>query len=64
MCRLPVELMARIIELVQQPLPKAGDPKAERKDLCQNELASFMRVSKVSDLPFPSPIICDLWLMI
>jgi hypothetical protein len=64
MCRLPVELMARIIELVQQPLPEVGDPKAERKDLCQNELATLMRVSKVSHLPFPSSIICDLWLMI
>lgn len=63
MCRLPVELMARIIELVQQPLPEVGDQKAERKDLCQNELATFMRVSRVSNLPSPSPIVCDVWLM-
>jgi hypothetical protein len=47
MCRLPVELMTRIIELTRQPLPEAGDETVTRKTLCQNELASFMRVSKV-----------------
>lgn len=47
MRRLPIELMTRIIELVHNPLPEAGDVLATRKTLCQNELASFMRVSKV-----------------
>jgi len=48
MCRLPVELMVRIVELVRQPLPEIGDPKATMKELCQNNLASLMRVSKVT----------------
>ena len=59
MCRLPVELMARIIELVKRPLPEIGDPEATMKELCQNDLASLMRVSKVRQLhpsPFPNAV--------
>ena len=59
MCCLPVELMARIIELVKQPLPEIGDSKATMKELCQNDLASLMRVSKVRHThpsPFPKSV--------
>jgi hypothetical protein len=50
MCRLPVELMARIIELSRRPLPPVPDDDwtSKWKDLCQPELATLMRTSRVS----------------
>jgi hypothetical protein len=52
MCRLPIELMALIIEFSRKPLPFVPDEEApissKWKDVCQPELATFMRVSKVS----------------
>jgi hypothetical protein len=52
MCRLPIELMALIIKFSRKPLPFVPDEEApiasKWKDVCQPELATFMRVSKVS----------------
>jgi len=52
MCRVPIELMALIIKFSRKPLPFVPDEDAPVsstwKDVCQPELAKFMRVSKVS----------------
>jgi len=52
MCRLPLDLMTRIIEMVRVPLPVPGDPAVTWDDLRQQDLATLMRVSRVS------PVIC------
>lgn len=49
MCRLPLDLMRQIIELVKQPLPEANDPKVTWKDLNQADLVSLMRASRVRE---------------
>jgi len=48
MSRLPLDLMTRIIEFVQVPLPVPGGPWADWKQLRQRDLAILMRVSRVS----------------
>lgn len=48
MCRLPLDLMTRIIEMVQVPLPYPGEPGVTWERLRQRDLATLMRVSRVS----------------
>ena len=48
MCRLPLDLMTRIIEMVRVPLPCPGDPRVTWSDLRQQDLATLMRTSRVS----------------
>jgi hypothetical protein len=50
MCRLPIELMARIVEFTRNPLPAAQDKDVTWKHLCQPELVTLMRTSRVSSL--------------
>jgi hypothetical protein len=47
MCRLPLDLMTRIIEMVHVPLPVPGDPSVTWDNLRQRDLATLMRVSRV-----------------
>lgn len=53
MCRLPLDLMTRIIGLVRVPLPSPGNPFRTWDDLRQRDLATLMRVSRVSSPPSP-----------
>jgi hypothetical protein len=53
MCRLPLDLMTRIIGLVRVPLPSPGTPFRTWDDLRQRDLATRMRVSRVSSPPSP-----------
>jgi hypothetical protein len=48
MCRLPLDIMHRIIGFVKQPLPEPDEYRVGPKDLAQNGLATLMRVSRVS----------------
>jgi hypothetical protein len=52
MCRLPLDLMRKIIEVVKQPLPRPGDPDVTWKDLNQADLVSLMRASRVRLLKY------------
>jgi hypothetical protein len=52
MCRLPLDLMTRIIEMVHVPLPVPGDPCVTWDELRQQDLATLMRVSRVSPVIF------------
>jgi hypothetical protein len=47
MCRLPEDVMRKIISYLQQPLPAINQPDVTWKELNQRHLSTMMRVSRV-----------------
>ena len=47
MCRLPEDVMRKIISYLQQPLPAVNQPDVTWKELNQKDLSTMMRVSRV-----------------
>ena len=51
MCRLPEDVMRKIISYLHKPLPAVNQPDDTWKELNQKDLATMMRVSRVRLLP-------------
>jgi len=47
MCRLPEDVMRKIISYLRKPLPAVNQPDVTWKELNQKDIATMMRVSRV-----------------